>query len=118
MRRITVTLDDHVAALIAERVHRDRTTVKQVVNDAARTALTSPAARATSYRSRVHHAELAPGINLAGFHKLADEVEDGMILEHPRQPWPSPWAPTGRAPTARRSPICEPRGGPRRPRRG
>jgi hypothetical protein len=33
----------------------------------------------------VHHAELAPGLDLAGFNKLADELEDKAIINLARQ---------------------------------
>lgn len=54
--------------------------MKQVVNDAIRTALAPEPARSAPYRVRVHHATLAPGLDLAGFNKLADELEDEAIM--------------------------------------
>jgi hypothetical protein len=77
--RTTLTLDDDVARLVEEQVHRTRSTVKQVVNDAIRTALAPRPARSAPFRVRVHHAALAPGLDLAGFNKLADELEDEAI---------------------------------------
>lgn len=78
--RTTLTLDDDVARLVAEAAHRTRTPVKQVVNTALRAALAPPAAQRAPYRVTVHHAELAPGLDLAGFNRLADELEDEAII--------------------------------------
>jgi len=84
--RTTLTLDDDVARLLAEEAHRTRTSVKQVVNTALRAALSPPAAQRPPFRERVHHAELAPGLDLAGFNKLADELEDEAIMRRLTQP--------------------------------
>lgn len=78
--RTTLTLDDDVALLIEEAAHRTRRSVKQVVNEALRSALAPSAAQRATYRETVHHAELAPGLDLAGFNKLADELEDQAIV--------------------------------------
>lgn len=83
--RTTLTLDDDVARLIEEQVHRTRTSVKQVVNDAIRAALAPKPVRSAPYRATVHHAELAPGLDLAGFNKLADELEDEAIIRLAQQ---------------------------------
>lgn len=78
--RTTLTLDDDVALLLQEAAHRTRSSVKQVVNMTLRAALSPPAAQRAPYREHVHHAELAPGLDLAGFNKLADELEDEAII--------------------------------------
>lgn len=78
--RTTLTLDDDVARLLAETAHRTRRPVKQIVNAALRAALAPPAGERAQYREAVHHAELAPGLDLAGFNKLADELEDEVII--------------------------------------
>ncbi len=78
--RTTLTLDDDVARLLQETAHRTRSSVKQIVNTALRAALSPPAADRESFREHVHHAELAPGLDLAGFNKLADELEDEAII--------------------------------------
>jgi hypothetical protein len=78
--RTTLTLDDDVALLLQEAAHRTRSSVKQIVNMTLRAALSPPAAQRTPYREHVHHAELAPGLDLAGFNKLADELEDEAIM--------------------------------------
>lgn len=78
--RTTLTLDDDVALLVEEEVHRTRSSMKEVVNMALRAALAPKPARRKPYRVPVHHAALAPGLDLAGFNKLADEVEDEAII--------------------------------------
>jgi hypothetical protein len=83
--RTTLTLEDDVARLVQEQVHRTKSSVKQVVNDALRAALAPRPARSAPYRVRVHHATLAPGLDLAGFNKLADELEDEAIVRHAQQ---------------------------------
>jgi hypothetical protein len=83
--RTTLTLDDDVARLLAEEAHRTRTSVKQVVNSALRAVLAPTPARQEPYRETVHHAALAPGLDLAGFNKLADELEDEAIITLARQ---------------------------------
>jgi hypothetical protein len=83
--RTTLTLDDDVARLIQEAAHRTRTSVKQIVNSGLRAALSPPATQEAPYRETVHHAELAPGLDLAGFNKLADELEDKAIINLAQQ---------------------------------
>lgn len=83
--RTTLTLDDDVARLVEEHVHRTRTSVKQVVNDAIRAALAPKPVRSAPYRVRVHHAVLAPGLDVAGFNKLSDELEDEAIMRLAQQ---------------------------------
>jgi hypothetical protein len=83
--RTTLTLDDDVALLLQEAAHRMRTSVKQVVNSTLRAALAPPAAQRAPYREAVHHAGLAPGLDLAGFNRLADELEDEAIIRLAQQ---------------------------------
>lgn len=83
--RTTLTLDDDVARLLQETAHRTRSSVKQIVNTALRAALSPPAAQRERFQEHVHHAELAPGLDLAGFNRLADELEDEAIIRLARQ---------------------------------
>jgi hypothetical protein len=83
--RTTLTLDDDVARLVDEQVHRTKSSVKEVVNDAIRTALAPRRARSAPYRVTVHHGTLAAGLDLAGFNKLADELEDEAIMRLAQQ---------------------------------
>jgi hypothetical protein len=78
--RTTLTLDPDVAQLVEDAVHRRRTSMKQVINDALRRALSPPPSRREPYRLPVHEAKLQPGLDLAGFNRLADELEDEAIL--------------------------------------
>jgi predicted transcriptional regulator len=83
--RTTLTLDDDVARLLQETAHRTRTSVKQIVNQALRAALAPPVSERAPYRETVHHSELAPGLDLTGFNKLADELEDEAIIRLAQQ---------------------------------
>ena len=58
--RTTLTLDDDVLRLIQDAVHRERRSMKDVVNDALRCALREPTS--TEFVARVHHSALAPGL--------------------------------------------------------
>jgi hypothetical protein len=84
--RTTLTLDPDVAQLVDEAVHRGRTSMKQVINDALRQALSQPPSRREAYRLPTHEATLQPGLDLAGFNRLADELEDGAILANAKRP--------------------------------
>jgi hypothetical protein len=83
--RTTLTLDDDVAELVEDAVHRLRTSMKQVINDALRRALSAPSQRSEPYQLPVHEATLQPGLDLAGFNRLADELEDAAILSLARR---------------------------------
>lgn len=78
--RTTLTLDTDVALLLEDAVHRERRPMKQVVNDALRRGLVTPPPRRKPYRLKVHHSALRPGLDLAGFNRLADEMDDEAIL--------------------------------------
>ena len=82
--RTTLTLDADVARLVEDAVHRERRPMKQVVNDALRRALSPPESRGKQYRVREHQSALRPGIDLSGFNRLADELEDEQIIESAR----------------------------------
>jgi hypothetical protein len=84
--RTTLTLDPDVAQLVDEAVHRGRTSMKQVINDALRQALSQPPSRREVYRLPTHEATLQPGLDLAGFNRLADELEDEAILANAKRP--------------------------------
>lgn len=55
--------------------------MKQVVNDALRRALAPPPPRRQPYRLVAHDSRLRPGLDLAGFNRLADELEDAAIID-------------------------------------
>jgi hypothetical protein len=83
--RTTLTLDEDVWRLVEDQVHQRRASVKQVVNDALRAALAPQPERSAPYRVRVHHATLAPGLDLTGVNKLADEIEDEAVIRRADQ---------------------------------
>jgi hypothetical protein len=80
--RTTLTLDEDVAE---EEQHRTRSSMKEIVNAALRAALAPKPTRTEPYREKVHETELLPGYDLAGYNKLADELEDEAILESMRR---------------------------------
>jgi hypothetical protein len=83
--RTTLTLDEDVARLLEAEQHRTHSSMKDVVNAAIRAALAPKPSRAEPFRVTPHHTRLAPGLDLAGFNKLADELEDEAILESMRR---------------------------------
>jgi hypothetical protein len=78
--RTTLTLDPDVARLVADAVHRERRPMKQVVNDALRSALRRPAGPQEHFTVDVHESAVLPGLDLAGFNRLADQIEDAAII--------------------------------------
>lgn len=80
--RTTLTLDPDVAQLLAKEAARRGVTFKQVVNDAIRRGLSPRASTraAPRYRVRPHKTALRPGIDAAGFNRLADELEDDAVI--------------------------------------
>lgn len=80
--RTTLTLDPDVAQLLEEERHRRHTTFKQVVNDALRRGLRDSRRRSVrKYQAPVFHAELAVGVDPAGFNRLADELEAEAVIK-------------------------------------
>lgn len=79
--RTTLTLDEDVARLLADEVHRQRRPFKQVLNEAVRRGLSSRLADADPpvYRIVPHRGKLRPGFDPTSFNKLADELEDEAI---------------------------------------
>ena len=86
--RTTLTLDPDVARLVDDAVHRERRPMKQVVNDALRRALApDDAGHAEPFHLVPHDSTLRPGLDLAGFNRLADQLDDeatGMRAAHSR----------------------------------
>jgi hypothetical protein len=78
-----LTLDDDVARLLADEVHRQRRPFKQVLNDAIRRSLSPRLADAElpAYRTAPHRAKLKPGFDPGGLNRLVDEMEDEAISE-------------------------------------
>lgn len=78
--RTTLTLDDDVAQLLDEAVHRDHRSMKHVVNDAIRQALAPRPTRQQPYRLTTHESSVRPGFDLTGLNGLVDEMEDDAIM--------------------------------------
>lgn len=87
--RTTLTLDPDVLSLVTDEMHRRRCSMKQVVNDAIRRGLARAPVAAeaeAAYRVTLHEATLAPGVDPAGFNRLADALEDDAALDLARAP--------------------------------
>lgn len=81
--RTTLTLDDDVVRLVEDAVHRERRPMN--INDALRRALAPPVKRQEQYRLEPHESAVRSGLDLAGFNKLADELEDEALLDATRR---------------------------------
>ncbi|KXO98787.1 hypothetical protein [Tsukamurella pseudospumae] len=79
--RTTITLDADVAELVAEAMHRERASMKQIVNDALRSALGTAPASGEVYRTPVHRSRVRPEITGANLNRLADELDDAALVE-------------------------------------
>ena len=81
-----MTLDPDVARLLREEVHKRRVPMKQAVNDALRRGLLPAPKPPRGKRFRVvpHETRLRPGIGVASFNALADELEDEEIVRRIR----------------------------------
>lgn len=82
--RTTLTLDDDVAELIEDAIHREHRPMKQIVNDALRRALAPHVSRREPYHLIPHESGIRPGFDLSGFNRLADELEDEAIMDNTR----------------------------------
>lgn len=82
--RTTLTLDDDVARLVEDAIHREHRSMKQVVNDALREALAPRVPRQAPYHLTPHESAMRPGFDPAGFNRLADELEDEAIIDRAR----------------------------------
>ncbi|MDO5504374.1 MAG: antitoxin [Actinomycetia bacterium] len=82
--RTTLTLDDDVVRLIEETMHRERLTMKDVVNTALRRGLDTADA-IEPYALPVFETRLRPGVDPARMNQLADELEDEAIMEKLRR---------------------------------
>ena len=86
--RTTVTIDDDVARLLRDAMHRRRTSFKEAINTALRRSLTNAAAKPAGKRFVVKGpflGRMPPGIDPAGFNKLADQLEDEAVVAKMRR---------------------------------
>jgi len=81
--RTTLTLDPDVVQLLKDAEARQRRSFKAVVNDAIRRGLAPQTSvrDAGPYRVRPHETALRSGIDVAGFNRLADELEDEAVVD-------------------------------------
>jgi hypothetical protein len=84
--RTTLTIDDDVARLIDDAVHRERLPMKQIINDALRRGLRA-ADRGIKepYDYEPHSSALRAGLDPTGFNRLADELEDEAVVDKIRR---------------------------------
>jgi len=81
--RTTVTIDDDVAQRLRDAMHRRRTNFKEALNTALRRGLANTSPQPARKRFIVKGpflGRIQPGIDPAGFNKLADQLEDEAIL--------------------------------------
>jgi len=87
--RTTVTIDDEVARLLKEAMHRRRTNFKEALNTALRRGLIETATLSVpSKRFEVKGpflGGLQPGIAPTSFNKLAADLEDEEIVRKIQQ---------------------------------
>lgn len=85
--RTTLTLEPDVAKLIEREAHRQQKPIKQIVNEALRRGLTSPGLTRgrKSFRVQPHATALQPGIDVARFNQLVDELEDEALVGKMRE---------------------------------
>ena len=85
--RTTVTIDEDVARMIREAMHRNRKSFKEALNGAVRRGLingtTQPARK--RFVVKASNLGLCPGIDPTSFNKLADQLEDEAIIEKIRK---------------------------------
>lgn len=81
--RTTVTLDKDVERMLREAMHSSRTSFKQALNTAIRAGLSQKTARPTSrpFVLKARPLGLRPGLDPAGFNKLADDLEVEALPE-------------------------------------
>ncbi|MGF1508408.1 MAG: antitoxin [Myxococcota bacterium] len=81
MMRTTSRLDDDVVEMLNAEVHRQKKSMKQVVNEALRKGL-GPERQKRRKRFRVgpHKASLRSGVDPVGLNELADELEDEAVV--------------------------------------
>lgn len=79
--RTTVTLDPDVERLLKAEERRTGESFKRVLNRAVRRGLTAGPSSTSTYEAPVIESALMPGVDPAGFNRLADELETEAIKE-------------------------------------
>lgn len=85
--RTTVTLDKDVERILRDAMHRSRKSFKQTLNAAVRAGLGGKLATAgaTQFVIKARALGLRSGLDLAGFNKLADDLEIDAFLDKNRR---------------------------------
>jgi hypothetical protein len=86
--RTTVTIDEDVARLLKDSMHRSRRSFKKTLNTALRVGLVGrpTGARRTRFIVRARPMGLRAGVDSAGLNKLADDLEvDAAIAKKGRR---------------------------------
>ncbi len=85
--RTTVTLDKDVERLLREAMHRSRRGFKETLNAAIRTGLDrkTPGTKRAPFVVKARPMTLRPGLDPAGFNKLADDFEVDAFLGKSRK---------------------------------
>ncbi len=71
--------------MVKDAMHRERKTMKQVLNDVLREALERSEPAEPAYVVPVHHAQLRPGFDPTGLNRLADDLEDEALMRRASQ---------------------------------
>lgn len=79
--RTTLTLDPDVERLVRDAMHRQRRSMKEIVNDGLRQGLIPPDRPRRRYRLVAHRSALRAGFDRSSLNRLADEVEDEVLAE-------------------------------------
>ena len=82
--RTTLTLDDDVARLLDDAVHRERRTMKDVVNDALRRGLA--VGEPEAYVLPVHSSGIRSGVDVARLNQVIDDLADEQAVAAARRP--------------------------------
>ena len=78
--RTTLTLDDDVAAMLAEVAHQERRPFKHVVNDALRRGLKRAGPEIEQYFMEPHESAVRRGYDVAHLSGLAEVLEDDEMV--------------------------------------
>ena len=81
--RTTVTLDEDVARLLRDTMHRSRTSFKEALNAAIRAGLSRGRTpiKKVPFVIEARRLGLRPGLDPAGLNKLADDLEVDEFLQ-------------------------------------
>ena len=83
--RTTVTLDNDVARMLRDAMHRSQRSFKETLNTTLRTSLSGKIRRSSRVRFvvKARPMGLRPGIDPVSFNRLADDLEVDAVVRHP-----------------------------------